>query len=40
MDIVLDDSKADPSIKEPRNAKTKRVDKITKEFIETLFRLL
>ena len=40
MDIVPDDHDIDTTLKAPRKAKTKRVDKARKEFIEDIFRLL
>ena len=40
MDIVLDDGNLNEPLKNPKNAKTKKVDKARKTFIESLFRLL
>ena len=40
MDIVLDDSSISDTLKDPKKATTKRIDKARKEFIEELFRLL
>ena len=40
MDIVLDDSNIDKSLKDPKKLKTIRIDKARKEFIVDLFRLL
>ena len=40
MDIVLDDGRIDPTLKNPKNAKTKKVDAARKNFIESLYRQL
>ena len=40
MDIVLDDRNINNTLKDPKKAITKRVDKARKEYIEEIFRLL
>ena len=40
MDVVLDYSSLSTTLKDPKKAVTKRVDKARKDFIEELFRLL
>ena len=40
MDIVLDDARINATLKNPKKAVTKKVDRARKKFIESIFRLL